>query len=92
MTKQPSLFDTATILEPTKLPPTDPNVQPEDRERLAGQCAAILAALRDGPKTNAELAGISLKYTSRLSDLRKHGFTITASRLEGGTFLYRLHA
>ena len=58
------------------LPPTDPNVRPADVKRLTGQNAAVLARLRAGPATNAELAGIALKYTSRISDLRKAGFTV----------------
>ena len=58
------------------LPPTDPNVRPADVKRLTGQNAAVLARLRAGPATNAELAAIALKYTSRISDLRKAGFTV----------------
>lgn len=56
--------------------PTDPNVRPADVKRLTGQNAAVLARLRAGPATNAELAAIALKYTSRISDLRKAGFTV----------------
>lgn len=58
------------------LPPTDPNVRPADVKRLTGQNAAVLARLRAGPATNAELAAIALKYTSRISDLRRAGFTV----------------
>lgn len=61
-----------------------------DSGRRGGQCAAILAALRAGPKTNAELAAISMKYTSRLSDIRKSGHTIRATPLGDGVWLYRL--
>lgn len=70
--------------------PTDPHVQPEDRKRLTGQNAAILAALQAGPRTNVELAAIALKYTSRCDDIRKAGYKITAKRLSGGTFVYTL--
>ena len=56
--------------------PTDPNVRPADVKRLTGQNAAVLSRLRAGPATNAELAAIALKYTSRISDLRKAGFTV----------------
>ena len=56
--------------------PTDPNVRPADVKRLTGQNAAVLVRLRAGPATNAELAAIALKYTSRISDLRRAGFTV----------------
>ena len=71
--------------------PTDPHVEDCDKPRLAGQNSEMLAMLRRGPKTNAafQLAGM-LKYTSRISDLRKAGYKITATRLSGGLFLYTL--
>jgi hypothetical protein len=61
-----------------------------DRQRLRGQNAAILDRLRRGPATNAELASISLKYTSRLSDLRSAGFDVRSERVDGGTWIYRV--
>lgn len=67
---QHSLFDIpavpvapACILEP-------------ERKRLSGQNLAILDALRRGPMRNTDLALIALKYTSRLSDLRKAGYEV----------------
>jgi len=84
---QKSLFDV-----PTGLPATDPNCDARDMVRLAGQNAAILERLRTAAATNAELAGISLKYTSRISDLRKAGFTIRCVRGEGGANWYRLES
>jgi len=48
----------------------------EERARLASQCARILELLRLGRATNVQLAAISLKYTSRISDLRKMGHYI----------------
>jgi len=39
--------------------------------RLSGQLEQIMDRLLQGPVTNNELAAISLKYTSRISDLRK---------------------
>jgi hypothetical protein len=62
----------------------------EDLPRLNGQCQAILERLRLGPATNAELSVISLKYTGRLSDLRKAGYVIDAKRCEGGIWTYTL--
>lgn len=59
------------------LAPTDPNVRPADVPRLTGQNAAVLDRLKRGPATAAELAALSLKYTSRISDLRAAGYKIT---------------
>ena len=47
-----------------------------ERKRLTGQNAAILARLEQGAATNHELAALSLKYTSRLSDLRAAGYRV----------------
>lgn len=44
--------------------------------RRPSQAEKILDRLRLGPATNAELAAISLKYTSRISDLRAKGFDV----------------
>ena len=85
---QPFLFPT----NPPPLPPSDPHVVPDERPRLTGQNAEILARLRCGPATNRELARISLKYTSRISDLRKAGYdvrVISRDRRTGHT-LYEL--
>lgn len=70
--------------------PIDPNVHAEDVPRLTGQNAAILDRLRSGPATNKELARLSLKYTSRLSDARAAGYQIVCKRLSGGLTEYRL--
>ncbi len=63
-----------------------------DKKRLAGQCAAILERLSQGPATNVELAAISLKYSGRVSDLRAVGYAIRAERLGGGLYRYHLEA
>lgn len=68
------------------------SVPAQDRGRLRGQCLAIFNRLLGGPATNAELAAISLKYTSRVDDLRKSGIAIKATRKSGGTWLYELEA
>jgi len=83
---QLSLFDQ----QPT-LSPRDPHTDPQYEQRLTGQNKLVLDALRDGPKTNQQLAFFSLKYTSRISDLRAAGYLITAARLGGGLFLYALN-
>ena len=82
--KQLSLFDKP------HLPPTDSHVHPADERRLTGQNLAILKRLREGKASSLTLAGLSLKYTARLSDLRKHGFKITCERMQDGTYLYTL--
>ena len=65
-------------------PPTDPNVHAGDIDRLTGQNAAILSRLRQGPATNVELAAISLKYTSRISDARAKGVNVVCVRRKDG--------
>lgn len=78
--------------KPAKPPlkPRDPSVTNGDKPRLVGQNAKILAMLQEGPKTNRQLAEISLKYTSRISDLRAAGYTIANERLDEGLTLYKL--
>ena len=68
----------------------DPNVIESDIPRLRGQNARVLKRLRLGPATNAELSTISLKYTSRVSDLRAMGFEIVCERGRGGLNSYSL--
>lgn len=85
MTRQRHLFDDA----PT-LPPCDPHVALEDEPRLTGQNHMILLRLRQGPASNVELADLSLKYTSRLSDLRAAGFDIVCHRGSRGLNVYEL--
>jgi hypothetical protein len=70
--------------------PCDPNVKPTDEKRLSGQNALILQRLRQGPASNTELASLSLKYTSRVSDLRAAGFNIECLYGAGGQNTYRL--
>ena len=48
----------------------------QEKVRLSRQCQEILNRLREGPATNRELSRISLKYTGRISDLRKLGYII----------------
>ena len=70
--------------------PRDPHVEEPDKPRLRGQNAAILERLRAGPATNDELAKMSRKYTSRVSDLRKAGYEVECERLGGGLTQYTL--
>ena len=87
MEAQRTLFDTP----PPPIPPRDPNTAPIDLPRLSGQNAELLAMLRRGCVTNRCMIERGMaKYTSRISDLRKAGYHITAERLSGGIFVYRL--
>ena len=47
-----------------------------EKVRLSRQNQLILNRLLEGPTTNDELHNIALKYTSRISDLRKLGYDI----------------
>lgn len=70
--------------------PCDPSTSPSDVPRLTGQNKRILERLREGPATNVELCEIALKYTSRISDLRKAGYRITNTREAGGVTRYEM--
>ena len=60
--------------------PRDPTVTaPCARRRFSGQCARMIQLLLSRPVSNKELAGISLKYTSRISDLREYGYLIVCT-------------
>ena len=64
-----------------------------DQEALKGQSAAILKLLtqrRSQGAFNYELAELSLKYTSRISDLRAAGWKIECTHEQGRTRLYHL--
>ena len=90
MQQQLQLFD---ISATAVAEPCDPHVEPVDLPRLKGQNGKILERLQKGPATNKELATISLKYTSRVSDLRKAGHHVENYRKDGdpsGVTRYRL--
>lgn len=71
-TRQLGLFDA-----PRAPAPRDPNVPPEAAPRLTGQSRAILAMLRQRPRTGAELATVTHRFGGRLYDLRRAGCAIT---------------
>lgn len=55
----------------------DPKVRDsEETPRLSAQCQLILDRLKRSRATNKELAALSLKYTSRISDLRASGYDV----------------
>jgi hypothetical protein len=72
--------------------PADPRVCPIDAPRLGKQSAAILAMLREGPRTNVELARVTHRFGARIHDARRAGFRIeTKARGDGsGLVDYRL--
>lgn len=74
-----------------ELLPRDSHVTaPAEIARLASQSLKILERLHRGPASNHELAQISLKYTSRISDLRAAGCVVTCERKSGGGAVYTL--
>lgn len=89
MARQRNLFE--RYREPIE--PCDPNVvHQQEVRRLTGQNAAILKRLRLGPADNVELAGMALKYTSRISDLRAagHRVEIIQRNSANGVNVYKL--
>ena len=75
---------------------TNRTVIRQDANRLRGQNAMIYEMLKKHPRTNVELASHSLKYTSRISDIRKwlklnNSGTIVCSRsLKSSVNVYAL--
>ncbi len=63
-----------------------------EKKRLSKQCQAILDRLRRGRASNVELSQIALKYTSRISDLRKAGHNVVcvSRHRESGLTYYAL--
>lgn len=63
-----------------------------ESQRLTSQAGRILALLTSGPASNRMLAMISLKYTSRVSDLRRagHNIVVTHRDYDTGDTTYEL--
>ena len=72
------------------------NAPAEEKPRLGRQAEIIYEMLQDGPVSNVALAQTALKYTSRISDIRKFLINhqipkrIEVERLGGGVNLYHL--
>ncbi len=62
----------------------------DEKRRLSKQCAEILHRLELGPTSNYELVNYALKYTGRISELRKKGHDIRIVERDHvtGTALY----
>lgn len=87
MIKQLSLFDPRS----QPIPPRDPGVRACDKKRLSDQSRKVLARLRAGPATNAELGAFGLNSRARISDLRGKGFVITNyDKRKNGLSMYRI--
>ena len=86
--------DLPLFASPAPIATIDPNVARADGRRLRGQNLAIFLRLQQGPATNRELSEISLKYTSRISDVRKWlepaGYTIECAEGHSGLHQYML--
>lgn len=67
--------------------PNEPDAEPV---KLGAAALAILDALRQGPKTGAELTRYGLRYSARVAELRSAGHQIATERGEGGSYLFRL--
>ena len=65
---------------------------PAERQRRENNKDRILAALKDGAKTNMELLAIGgLRYGGRVHELRAEGWDVRTERPEvGGLCVYRL--
>lgn len=87
MSKQLNLLD----YKPETIQPVDPNVQPKDKPRLGKSSLRILARLKEGPATNAELMQIGgMRFGARLHDLKKAGHKFKSANLDGGLWIYEL--
>lgn len=90
MNKPATLFD-----RPREILVTDSNARDEDDERLAGQNLEIYnLMLEHAVVSNKQLSSIALKYTSRISDIRRwlerRGQTIRCTYGEGGVNYYSI--
>lgn len=67
-----------------------------DKNNQANQILRLIRDSGDRGVENYKLADISLKYSSRISELRKEGYDVRAKRIwrdgkASGTFVYYLH-
>lgn len=72
-----------------------PDVKAEAKKMTASgrrgeRCQRVLEALRDAPRTGADLVSITHRFGARIADLRHQGFAILSTPLDGGQWLYTL--
>ncbi len=89
MSMQANLFDPPATTG-IKVNPTV--TQQPERKRLSGHHIKIIERLRSGDATNSQLSAIALRYSARIEELRKAGYSISiVSRdHETGCNVYRL--
>ena len=75
--------------EPTPVP-LNSTVPPEEAPRLSRQHETILARLREGPATNAELGRIAQRFSARLNEIAAAGIPWTKRCIKPGLYEYRL--
>lgn len=63
---------------------------PEEFERRDRARDRVLAALRAGPKTSAELNEVCYRYSGRIMELRREGHVIRARREGKSLWRYEL--
>ena len=76
MNLQIDLFASAESLPTPAANFVDNRIHPDEKTRLNRQCLAIIKRLLESNATNRELSTTSLKYTSRLSEIRHAGIGI----------------
>ena len=70
--------------------PCDPNLEDEERPRLAAKCADVLERLQQGPATGIELGKICNRYGARLHDLKRAGYHWDKVKIAVGVWQYWL--
>ncbi len=70
--------------------PCDPNVEDEERPRLAAKCSDVLERLQQGPATGRQLEKICNRYGARLHDLKNAGYPWEKKKIDIGLWLYWL--
>ena len=82
---QPSLFD----LPPQ--PAREPSPVAVERKRLNAAALRVLARLKQGPATNAELVAVGgIRAVGRVWDCQRDGWLIEKAHVSGGTWRYTL--
>ena len=84
-----------TLFNQPEILVSDPNTRDADDDRLAGQNLEIYdLMIEHAVVSNKQLSAIALKYTSRISDIRrwleKRGQTIKCTYGEGGLNYYSI--
>ena len=76
--------------EPHAPVPLNASVPEHEAPRLSTQHAAIMDALRDGPKTNLQLRLIADRFGARLEEMKRAGIAWDKRCVKPGVYEYRL--